>query len=69
MKLSSDHTHAGDRASASAPRQRERASSVHPFATVDGSTVTGDLMLVVLQVELVVVRQLRHRETHTLIKN
>lgn len=39
-----------------------RVCSVHPFATVDGSTVTRDLMLVVLQVKLVVVGQLRQRE-------
>lgn len=32
--------------------------SVHPFAAVDGSAVTRDLMLIVLQVELVVVAQL-----------
>lgn len=33
-------------------------SSVHPLAAVDGSTVTGNLVLVVLQVKLVVVTQL-----------
>lgn len=55
MKLSSAHR-GGD---------RQRASclcvcvcSVHPFAAVDGSAVTRDLMLIVLQVELVVVAQL-----------
>lgn len=37
------------------------ACSVHPFATVDGSTVTRDLMLIVLQVKLVVIGQLRQR--------
>lgn len=34
------------------------ARSVHPFATVDGSTVARDLMLIVLQIELVVIGQL-----------
>lgn len=40
-----------------------RVCSVHPFATVDGSTVTRDLMLVVLQVKLVVIGQLGQRGT------
>lgn len=36
--------------------------SVHPFAAVDGSTVTRDLVLVILEVKLIVITQLRGRE-------
>lgn len=32
--------------------------SVHPFAAVDGTTMTWDLMLIILQVKLVVIGQL-----------
>lgn len=57
MKLSSAHR-GGDRQRASCLCVCVCVCSVHPFAAVDGSAVTRDLMLIVLQVELVVVAQL-----------
>lgn len=38
--------------------------SVHPLSTVDGSTVTGDFMLIILQVKFVVIWQLKKRGRH-----
>lgn len=42
---------------------RRGVASVHPLAAVHGSTVTGDLVLVVLKVKLIVIAQLPAKDT------